>query len=362
MSGLYYAFLLARTAADAVQIASSVATIKKQNAERKAINEQRLATQAAQAASVQPKAPDLASKYDVDLFYAKVATLAYIAKSDNKITQEERNELDQALAVANNMYGVAVVANARGIFNNGSTSFTYLESYLMKVQEQDLDAFIFYADEYAKADKWLMPEEQIALQKLRSYIDARKGKKDFSNLSCPSCGAAMHPDSYGYKATCAHCGYEVVLNTDNAPQNFITYPKCSRCGKTFNQYRNSGNFKFCSYCGGQVIVVSERVQANNPRTSSVRDTSNDPNLYISYRTINPDVLMVTRIVSTGVKHTYINGQEQPFRLAQGPQQIVLKIGKKNYSRDIIIQPSNTPVRIYASYNGRAQISIDQPTY
>ena len=156
MSGLYYAFLLARTAADAVQIASSVATIKKQNAERKAINEQRLATQAAQAASVQPKAPDLASKYDVDLFYAKVATLAYIAKSDNKITQEERNELDQALAVANNMYGVAVVANARGIFNNGSTSFTYLESYLMKVQEQDLVALIFYADEYAKAEETVL--------------------------------------------------------------------------------------------------------------------------------------------------------------------------------------------------------------
>ena len=260
------------------------------------------------------------------------------------------------------MYGKKAVADARDIFNNGGTSFTALEPYLMKVHEQDLDAFLFYADEYAKADKWLMPEEQIALQKLRSYIETRKGKKSFDNLACPSCGAVMRPDSYGYKANCEHCGYEVVLNTDNAPHNFLTYPQCSKCGTKFDQSKKSEGFRFCSYCGGPIIIVTERVQANGARGSNVRDTSNDPNLYISYTSINADVLMVTRIVSTGVKHTYVNGQEQPFRLAQGPQQIILKIGRKNYSRDIIIHPSNSPVRIYAAYNGRAQISIDQPTY
>lgn len=358
MGGLFDAFLLVRTAADAVQIASEVASIKKQNAERKALNDQRLA---AQAASVQSKSTNAASRYDIDLFYAKVATLAYIAKSDNKISHEERNELEQTLTVALNMYGKKAVAEARDIFNNGGTSFTVLEPYLMKVHEQDLDAFLFYADEYAKADKWLMPEEQIALQKLRSYIETRKGKKNFDNLTCPSCGAVMRPDSYGYKANCEHCGYEVVLNTDNAPHNFLTYPQCSKCGTKFDQSKKSDGFRFCSYCGGPIIIVTERVQANSARGSNVRDTSNDPNLYISYTSINADVLMVTRIVSTGVKNTYVNGQEQPFRLAQGPQQIILKIGRKNYSRDIIIHPSNSPVRIYAAYNGRAQISIDQPT-
>ena len=347
------------TAAAAADIASSVATMKREKAERKAINEQRLA---AQAASVQAKPTMAISTYDLDLFYAKVAMLSYIAKSDNKISHEERDELEQTLNVAANIYGYEAVANARNLFNNGGSSFTVLESYLMKVQERDLDAFLFYANEYAKTDKWLMPEEQIALQKLRSYIETRKGKKSFYNLTCPSCGAAMHPDSYGYIATCEHCGYEVILNTDNAPRNYITYPKCSRCGTTFNQFRNSENFKFCSYCGGQVVFVTEPSQLNTFKESNYRDISIDPNLYITYRTINPDVLMVTRIVSTGVKHTYVNGQEQPFHLSQGPQQIVLKIGKKNYCRDIIIQPSNSPVRIYASYNGRAQISIDQPTY
>lgn len=358
MSGLFDAFLLIRTAADAVQIANSVSEIKKQNAERRALNEQRLA---AQAASVQSKSANVANRYDLDLFYAKVATLTYIAKSDNKISHEERNELEQTLAVATNMYGSKAVADARDIFYNGCNSFTALESYLMKVHEQDLDAFLFYADEYAKADKWLMPEEQIALQKLRSYIETRKGKKCFDNLTCPGCGAAMRPDSYGYKANCEHCGYEVILNTDNAPRNFLTYPKCSKCGTTFDQSKKTDRFRFCSYCGGPIIIVTDRVQANSARSSNVRDTSNDPNLYISYSSINADVLMVTRIVSTGVKHTYVNGQEQQFRLSQGPQQIILKIGRKNYSRDIIIHPSNSPVRIYAAYNGRAQISIDQPT-
>ena len=357
MSGLFDAFLLIRTAADAVQIANSVSEIKKQNAERRALNEQRLA---AQAASVQSKSANVANRYDLDLFYAKVATLTYIAKSDNKISHEERNELEQTLAVATNMYGSKAIADARDIFNNGCNSFTALESYLMKVHEQDLDAFLFYADEYAKADKWLMPEEQIALQKLRSYIEIRKGKKGFDNLTCPGCGAAMRPDSYGYKANCEHCGYEVVLNTDNAPRNFLTYPKCSKCGTTFDQSKKTDSFRFCSYCGGPIIIVTDRVQANSARSSNVRDTSSDPNLYISYSSINADVLMVTRIVSTGVKHTYVNGQEQQFRLSQGTQQIILKIGRKNYSRDIIIHPSNSPVRIYAAYNGRAQISIDQP--
>ena len=70
--------------------------------------------------------------------------------------------------------------------------------------------------------------------------------------------------------------------------------------------------------------------------------------------------MVSRIVDTGVKGTYVNGQTLSYHLNQGPHTIVLKIGKKNYNRDIVIPPDNQPVRIYASFNGRAQISIDQP--
>ena len=88
--------------------------------------------------------------------------------------------------------------------------------------------------------------------------------------------------------------------------------------------------------------------------------SDEPNLYISFNTTDPSVGMVTRIVSTGVKNTYINGQTLSFHLAQGSQTIVLKIGSRNYNRNIVIPPDHSPVRIYASYNGRAHITIDQP--
>ena len=351
---LFSVFLLAQSAAE---IANSVSEIRTNNSERAAANA-KAAAYSAQAVA-QSKPQNTLSRYDIDLFYAKVAMLSYIAKSDNLISQEEKQEFNQTLTVAGNMYGYEAIARARQIFDNEGSSFTALEQYLRKVQERDLDAFLFYADEYTKIDRKLAPEEQSALQKLRSYIDTRKGRKSFQDLTCPSCGAALHPDSYGYKAVCGHCGYEVVLNTDNSPQRLKVYSKCTRCGTSFQQFKNSNNFVFCTYCGGKVINVTESASPNL-YTNNTQSAYNEPNLYISYTSINPNVFLVTRIVSTGAKHTYVNGQSLPFRLTPGPQTIILKIGKKNYSRDIVISTNNTPVRIYASYNGRAQITIDQP--
>lgn len=141
--------------------------------------------------------------------------------------------------------------------------------------------------------------------------------------------------------------------------------KCPSCGATM-QFDNSRAFMFCSYCGSKIANIAEQINVYQQVDVSgtvyhVQDRSNEPNLYISYNTNNPAVGMITRIVSTGVKNTYINGQTLSFHLAQGRQTIVLKIGRKNYDRDIVIHPSNNPVRIYASFNGRAQISIDQPS-
>ena len=351
---LFSVFLLAQSA---VEIANSVSEIRKNNSERAAANA-KAAAYSAQAVA-QSKPQNAVNKYDVDLFYAKVAMLSYIAKSDNLISLEEKQEFYQTLEVAGNMYGYEAIAKARQIFDNEGSSFTVLEQYLRKVQERDLDAFIFYADEYTKIDRKLASEEQNALQKLRSYIDTRKGKKSFQDLTCPSCGAVLHPDSYGYKAVCGHCGYEIVLNTDNSPQRIKIYSKCMSCGASFQQFKNSNNFAFCTYCGGKVINVTESASDN---TNSTQSAFNVPNLYISYNSINPNVFLVTRVVSTGVKHTYVNGQSLSFCLTPGPQTIILKIGKKNYRRDIIISAENIPVRIYASYNGRAQITIDQPSF
>ena len=125
---------------------------------------------------------------------------------------------------------------------------------------------------------------------------------------------------------------------------------CPNCRAKL-QFDDSKEVVFCPYCGEKI----------NRSFSHMQSGPDQPNVFISYSSINPAVRMVTRIVSTGVKNTYANGQTMSFRLAPGPQTIVLKIGRKNYARNIVVPSDNTPVRIYASFNGRAQIAIDQPT-
>ena len=129
---------------------------------------------------------------------------------------------------------------------------------------------------------------------------------------------------------------------------------CPRCGASMEIDDKQETFT-CSHCGYQEVNVAEKIEI----THRV-DHSNEPNLYISYHTSNPTVHMVTRIVSTGQKNTYVDGQEMSFHLPAGEQVIVLKIGKKNYNRKIVIPPDNQPVRISASFSGRANIGIDQP--
>ncbi len=141
--------------------------------------------------------------------------------------------------------------------------------------------------------------------------------------------------------------------------------KCPQCGASM-QIDDSQERVFCIYCGTEIANLKEKIEItqNVNYSGTVRhviDRSNDPNLYISYATAVPTVVMVVRIVETGQKNTYLNGQSQTYHLSQGQHTIVLKIGKKNYNRTIIIPEDNTPVRINAAYTGRrAEITIDQP--
>lgn len=312
------------------------------------------------------------NSYTIDLFYAKVALISYISNADERISREERREIYKLLDIAQNMYGKTVATKAEEIIDNEIASFMSLEPYLQKVQERDLDSLIFFADEVAQTDNKLTPEEEKAIKKIRSYIDSRKEKTEFHSLICPSCGGIMNADSYGYKAVCRSCGRETIMNTENSPARVNLPAACASCGRTLAKFDNSKRFTFCPYCGGNVYSKTGTANAapmyasSQPvvraNTRNVRTNNTGPNLYISFNTINPSVGLVTRIVSTGVKNAYINGQTISFHLPQGNQEIILKIGMKNYSRNVFIPPSNSPVRIYASFNGRAQISIDQPPY
>ena len=291
--------------------------------------------------------------YELDLFYAKIAILAFVSKSDNEISNQEVTEFNQMLDVARNIYGYDAVAKAGYIFNSEYNSFMAIESYLQKVKVSDLDALLFYAENFANADNRVTYEEKQALAKIRSYVDSRKGKKTHINLVCPGCGGNLHPDAYGYKAVCEHCGREVIIDADNSPHKAAASVICASCGQSLDSFDKPKSFKFCPYCGGSVT------KAENEYMQQVTNT-NEPNLYISFNTINPKVGMVTRLVNTGQKNCYVNGQTLSFHVGQGYHTIIIKIGAKNYSRNFVIPPNNSPVRIYASYNGRNQIQIDQP--
>ena len=134
---------------------------------------------------------------------------------------------------------------------------------------------------------------------------------------------------------------------------------CPQCGGQM-QIENNQDHIFCPYCGTRIENVAQRVEVSGT-VHHVMDHTGEPNLIISYGSTHRDVVLVTRIVETGEKNTMVSGQRMSYHLSQGRHQIVLKIGNINYNRTIYIPRDNSPVRIVCSYNGRASISIDQPS-
>ena len=182
------------------------------------------------------------SQYDIDLFYAKVAMCAYIANADHNLSDSERAELNRVISVSKEMYGAKATQNAKRIINNPGTTFMMVEPFLGKIRLKDLDTFLIFAEEIAQTDSSVSPEEEVALGRIRSYIESRRGNKlakdkkavnpDQDNnketvtsdnpqtvieLTCPKCSGHMQPDAYGYKADCNHCGYSIIMNPNNAP-------------------------------------------------------------------------------------------------------------------------------------------------
>ena len=139
--------------------------------------------------------------------------------------------------------------------------------------------------------------------------------------------------------------------------------KCPNCGAQM-EVEEGTETVFCQFCGAKVSNMAEKVNINQTITvihkyedEPKKKNSSDANLLISYSSINAGVLMVVRIVSTGQKMTGFNGQTLSFKLPPGFQQIIIKIGKVNYSRNIVIPDDGEPVRINASFTGHANISV-----
>lgn len=85
-----------------------------------------------------------------------------------------------------------------------------------------------------------------------------------------------------------------------------------------------------------------------------------PNLVIHYSSIHPSVAMVTRLVSNGRKDVYYTGQTIEYTVVPGVHQIIMKIGKKNYSRMVTVPGDGSAIHVYGAYDGNAQISIGYP--
>ncbi len=143
--------------------------------------------------------------------------------------------------------------------------------------------------------------------------------------------------------------------------------KCPHCGANM-EVNDALDTIICTYCGTMIANLKEQIEVTqnvnvSGTVKAVIDRTNDPNLIISYATAVPTVLMVVRIADIGRQNTYLNGQSQTYHLRAGVHEIILKIGKRSYSRRIVIPKSNAPVRINAIYTGRnAEIMIDQPNF
>ena len=146
--------------------------------------------------------------------------------------------------------------------------------------------------------------------------------------------------------------------------------KCPNCGAP-TQIDERRQFIFCQFCGTKIVNMPQRYEYNinqNINQNVVHsgtvthrmDRSGQPNLYINFGSSKQEVGMVVKIKTTKEKSHFVNGQTLTYHLAPGEHAIALKIGKINYNRKIFIPPNNMPVRIYASWNGRAHITIDQP--
>ncbi len=145
---------------------------------------------------------------------------------------------------------------------------------------------------------------------------------------------------------------------------------CPNCGAQLS-VDDTREVLFCSFCGTKIVNFAQKIEVNQTINQNVVhsgqveyriDRSSDPTLLIHYSSINPNVKMVVRIVETNQKSVFLSGQNMTFHLLPGKHDLVLKIGKINYNRTIYVPDDYSPVNIYASFDGRARITIDQPNY
>lgn len=136
--------------------------------------------------------------------------------------------------------------------------------------------------------------------------------------------------------------------------------KCPNCGASLD-FDNTKEFVFCSHCGTKIANIDENINVNHSGEVTLkRDKSEDPNLIISYATIQPLVCLSTIIKPIKEQWIYSQNQNKSYRLAPGKYVIVFGIGRRRWSKTVYIPNDNTPVSIQVVFNNRTVINIQQP--
>lgn len=140
----------------------------------------------------------------------------------------------------------------------------------------------------------------------------------------------------------------------------IIHLKCPACGNVFD-YDDTVAKMFCPHCGQKVAYVGHKnpvAPAPMPAASPAMPNASG-NLIINYTSSHPNVLLVTRIPVTGQKDICTGGRSLSYQLPIGSHKIVLKIGKINYNRLIVINSLRDVVVVNCGYAGRAFINIEE---
>lgn len=77
---------------------------------------------------------------------------------------------------------------------------------------------------------------------------------------------------------------------------------CPQCNGVM-EVDDSRDRVFCPYCGTQLVNFAQKLEVSG-QIKHVIDRSGDPNLYISYATINQAITMGTKILSTGKTNVF----------------------------------------------------------
>lgn len=136
---------------------------------------------------------------------------------------------------------------------------------------------------------------------------------------------------------------------------------CTKCG-TQIESDDSRDFVFCTRCGSRETVKRPAAAqpAAQPAAQAAARPAGQPNLIVSYSSINPGVNMILDVMSINMRYFFQSGMSMPFTLPAGQHILILQIGRKRYKRSVYLTANGLPVTVNSAWDGRARINIDQP--